>query len=146
MWEKRWKAGTQGFTLLELLMVVIIIGILASIALPQYLRVTERARATEALSTLGAIRTSEHRFRAQSSNNSYGPLLELDITSGTSTLWGIPAVTFNGSGTAAVGFVQVLRLGTGSFAGQALGITFGTGRICGDFNPSEPITPCAPGD
>ncbi len=54
----------QGFTLLELLMVVIIIAILASIALPQYLRVAERSRAAEALTNLATIRSSEERYRA----------------------------------------------------------------------------------
>ena len=56
----------SGFTLLELLMVVIIIAILASIALPQFLRVAERARSAEALAILGAMRSSEVRYKAQS--------------------------------------------------------------------------------
>ena len=53
-----------GFTLLELLMVVIIIAILASIALPQYLKAAERARASEALTMLGSIRSAQQRFQA----------------------------------------------------------------------------------
>ena len=59
------KRERGGFTLLELLMVVIIIAILASIALPQYIRATEKARATEALQLAGAIRASENRYKAQ---------------------------------------------------------------------------------
>lgn len=59
------RAMQAGFTLLELLMVVVLIAILASIALPQFLRVAERGRMAEGLNMLGAMRGSETRFRAE---------------------------------------------------------------------------------
>jgi type II secretory pathway pseudopilin PulG len=57
--------------LLELLMVVVIIGILASIAAPQYFKAAERARAAEALQMLATIRSAEIRSKAQSATNVY---------------------------------------------------------------------------
>lgn len=49
----------SGFTLLELLIVVIIVGILAGVALPQFNRMTMRARRAEAQNMLNAIMTAE---------------------------------------------------------------------------------------
>ncbi len=54
----------KGFTLLELLMVVIILGILIAIALPRYLGVVERGKAAEALNLLGTLRGSQLRYYA----------------------------------------------------------------------------------
>jgi prepilin-type N-terminal cleavage/methylation domain-containing protein len=47
----------KGFTLLELIIVVIIIGVLATLGFAQYTRLIERARGAEARAVFGAIRT-----------------------------------------------------------------------------------------
>ena len=48
----------KGFTLLELLVVILIIGIITSIAMPKYLLSIERSRATSAIITLSSIRNA----------------------------------------------------------------------------------------
>ena len=47
---------TRSFTLLELIIVIIIVGILATLAFGQYVRVIEKGRTAEAKSNLGMIR------------------------------------------------------------------------------------------
>ena len=47
-----------GFTLVELMIVVIVIGILATVSVPMYQLIPERSRATEADAALGAIRSA----------------------------------------------------------------------------------------
>lgn len=55
----------KGFTLLELLIVVIIVGILAAVAMPQFARMTRRSRAAEAYDLIGAILTAEWAYRQE---------------------------------------------------------------------------------
>lgn len=72
--------GTKrgAFTLIELLVVVLIIGILASASVPQYFKVVERSRVTEAKSMFASIKASQSRVMAK--NGSYtGDWSVLDI-------------------------------------------------------------------
>ncbi|MBU1087814.1 MAG: prepilin-type N-terminal cleavage/methylation domain-containing protein [Candidatus Omnitrophica bacterium] len=54
----------KGFTLVELLMVVIIIGILVSIAIPNYFKTVERTKGGSAKAVLDTIRKAELQYRA----------------------------------------------------------------------------------
>lgn len=65
----------QGFTLLELMIVIIIIGILASIAVPTYLRVKMKAYKAEALASLSATRESQYRYHLE--NDTYAATADL---------------------------------------------------------------------
>jgi len=52
------KRNSRGFTLLEIMIVIIIIAVLASLAMPKLFRVIEFSRSAEAVNTLSVIRKS----------------------------------------------------------------------------------------
>ena len=131
--KRKHKQG--GFTLLELLMVVIIIAILASIALPQYIKATEKARAAEALNALSAIRSAQIRYKALDPGGAYTTVLTaLDIEGiGALVSWTGPDLS---SGTRAI----YTRANT---AAETVGIVYDTGVLCGNFTPlALAVTTC----
>ena len=60
----------KGFTLIELMIVVAIIGILAAIAIPNFLKFQARSKQSEAKTNLKAVFTAETAYFGE--NNTYG--------------------------------------------------------------------------
>ena len=59
----RFHRDTKGFTLIELMIVVVIIGILAALAIPRFMRSTTKAKQSEAKQILKQIYTMQRAYR-----------------------------------------------------------------------------------
>jgi prepilin-type N-terminal cleavage/methylation domain-containing protein len=59
------KESRKGFTLVELAVVIVIIGVLAAFGVPQFLKSVERSKAGEAFNYLAAVRSAQERFVAK---------------------------------------------------------------------------------
>ena len=68
----------KGFTLVELAVVVVIIGVLAAFAVPRFLASVERSKAAEAFNYLAAVQSAQERYHAR--QGTYAAVLtDLDI-------------------------------------------------------------------
>ena len=63
------RSGMKGVTLIELMIVVVIVGILASIAVPSYRNYMLRAQRSDAMSALLRVAAAQEKFYLQ--NNTY---------------------------------------------------------------------------
>lgn len=77
---KNLKRKKQGFTLLELVIVVIIVAILASLALPKMFGMAETAKAVEGYRAIGTIREALERYYLRNDRTYVGgTMANLDI-------------------------------------------------------------------
>ena len=114
--------GTQGegFTLIELMIVVVVIGILATLAIPKYGGSKQRAARTSGISDIRNLTTQEERFYSE--NGRYGDLndtasLKFTLSPGNSGL----ALTISGAPPGSSGFNASLAIAGSQTCGVFVG-------------------------
>jgi len=100
-WQaKRGREGQRGFTLVELAIVIVIIGVLASFGVPRFRDAVERSKCGEAFSYLASVRAAQERYHAREATYA-DDLSKLDIA--------MPAPKYFTVGTVAAGSTSDLE-------------------------------------
>jgi type IV pilus assembly protein PilE len=104
-----------GFTLIELMIVVAVIGILAAIAYPSYTDYVSQSRRGDAMNALSKVRIEQEKWRAN--NTTYGAQADIGITASPDSYYTV-LVTSNAAS---------------SFTATATPANEQTGDSCGTF-------------
>jgi len=118
-----WAAAQRGFTLIELMVVVAIIGVLAAIAMPAYQDYTRRSYVAEGLTLASTAKNSIEDYYAANNaypaNNASAGLASSSVITGAAVssvevVNGVIVVTFNSKVSAGATLIFVPGLTSGA--------------------------------
>jgi prepilin-type N-terminal cleavage/methylation domain-containing protein len=88
----------NGFTLVELAVVIVIIGVIAAFAVPRFRDAVERSKAAEAVNFMTSIRSAQERYNARLGSYTTN-LADLDISMGTPKYFSVGDVAVGSTGS-----------------------------------------------
>ena len=107
MWRSSVNGTRKGFTLVELAVVIVIIGVLAAFGVPRFLKSVERTKASEAFAYLAAVRSAQERYIAKEGKYA-DTVADLDIIQAAPEVLRHPHGTINTSVTIAMAYADVV--------------------------------------
>jgi type IV pilus assembly protein PilE len=111
------KAKQMGFTLIELMITVAIIGILSSVGYPSYMSHIQKAKRSEAQAALVSMATAMEQWRVENNNDYTG----VTVGTGDTSIF-TDRVPTDGSGTQSY-TLSIATLATGNYTLQATPIS-----------------------
>ncbi|MCD9526760.1 pilin [Photobacterium carnosum] len=97
----------QGFTLIELMIVVAVIGVLSAIAIPQYQKYVAKAEVASVLSTMTGIKTNLEAFIVENGRFPKGEVGEMPVDLGAPVDMPLGEFTLTPSGTTDAGTLDL---------------------------------------
>ncbi|TAM41778.1 prepilin-type N-terminal cleavage/methylation domain-containing protein [bacterium] len=118
----------HGFTLIEIIIVIIIVGILAAIGITQYSNVVEKSRLAEAKVHIGAMRQLAYEYYLN--NGTLTGITSSDIGADFTCLSSSFGLCWSGSGTSTTNFYSYwLGGGTSTWVNLVAGRSIAGGKI-----------------
>lgn len=98
---RRQSSKPNGFTLIEMMIVVAVVGILAAVAYPSYMSQVRKSRRSDAVAALSAVQQAQERLRANR------PTYSTDVSSSSTGLKLVAGTTVAATYTLPSGYYQI---------------------------------------